>query len=333
MTPEERAKFDKAYQELRDQFLAGKIDNYTYKQRKLALNKLNIGAVEEAKQIQLEDLPVGNIVPAYKPNVNVDKSVGDAYEATIDWYQDNQGLSYEEAAEKSRQDVLAKLKPATPQFRSDPPVFRSDIVKTDKGLMLRDPVTQEIREMTAVEKISQPFLRQQVASLEDYNRTLAQQEMMKEERAKERAAAQQKFVEQARLNRQLIDQGLVNPDITLTKFEQEQLQDLVDSGEESGFATTDTTNMFGYDSSVPALTEDEIKEWLAKQRAKEEREEKLIGKVEGAERVMVSPDYQAGVVYEPTLSATIRSLNLIGGVAAAGILTPAYEANLIPGLN
>ena len=47
---------------------------------------------------------------------------------------------------------------------------------------------------------------------------------------------------------------------------------------------------------------------------------------------MVSPDYQAGVVYEPTLSAGIRSLNLIGGGAAAVILTPAYEANLIPGL-
>ena len=167
MTPAQYEAFVKQKRALREQYLAGKLDTYEYRSAQREISKQMQEANKPTEQIVYEDLPVENIVPPYQTDADVDKSAGQAYTQRIDFYQNNQNLSYEEASKKAREDVLNVLKPATPQFNQDPSIGMSDIVDVEKGLM-RDPVTKQIRPMSAVEKIYQPFLRQQVASIEDY---------------------------------------------------------------------------------------------------------------------------------------------------------------------
>tara|TARA_Y100001938_G_scaffold126986_1_gene179432 strand:+ start:653 stop:6133 length:5481 start_codon:yes stop_codon:yes gene_type:complete len=286
MTPAQYEAFVKQKRALREQYLAGKIDTYEYDSAQRAISKQMQQAATDASLLTpMEDLPVENIVPPYQTDVDVDKSAGQAYTQRIDFYQNNQNLSYEEASKKAREDVLNVLKPATPQFNQDPSIGMSDIVDVEKGLM-RDPVTKQIRPMSTVEKLYQPFLRQQVASIEDYEQSLKRQEIVREDERQATADARARYVEQARINRNMVEQGFTLPD-----------------------------------DAVPPLSEEQIVEYLRKEREAEERREgrpDLLSE-QGVQEIFLSPEYEAGVVYESTLSAGFRSLNTLPAAVAAGV--------------
>ena len=69
---------------------------------------------------------------------------------------------------------------------------------------------------------------------------------------------------------------------------------------------------------IPAMTEEEIQEWLRQQAAQEKREDIEVLPEGSVQRALTEPVYTAGIVRETQLGRGLRVFNTLPAVVAAG---------------
>lgn len=263
---------------------------------------------KEAKEVF--GLPPSVPVTPYRPISDIPKARLEAYNSIVGSRMYEYGDSREAAESFAREEINKVIRPATAEFYTQPDIGTSRIVDVEKGLVT-DEETGEIRSAEGMELLTEAFGRQRLGTIAQVEATEAAAKARVEAEKKLRTDYKAEYVRVAREKQARKQAGLLIDDTV-----ELDLEGAIPLGFDVAAIETKERDILPED--IPAMTEEEIQEWLRQQAAQEKREDIEVLPEGSVQRALTEPVYTAGIVRETQLGRGLRAFNTLPAVVAAG---------------
>lgn len=261
----------------------------------------------EAKEVY--GLPESIPVFPYRPDSDVSTAALNAF-GSIKSQKLTEGFSIPEAEAFARAEINKEIRPATAEFYTQPDIGTSRIVDVEKGLVT-DEETGEIRSAEGMELLTEAFGRQRLGTIPAVEAAEAAAKARVEAEKKLRTDYKAEYVRVAREKQARKQAGLLIDDTV-----ELDLEGAIPLGFDVAAIETKERDILPED--IPAMTEEEIQEWLRQQAAQEKREDIEVLPEGSVQRALTEPVYTAGIVRETQLGRGLRVFNTLPAVVAAG---------------